>query len=173
MLTPTPYKPAIIIPDEDFEPSQLETESQAAYNLILRAEMFNTGGVGFGGVITEEEKAYCILRNDPMAIPAFVGLINDASEEGKLFGLLGIYERLYRLDYHLGPYSVSLDEFEDLVEHFYSLTNRDTSISTANGCFFGEISPEEAVSSLKYRAISACISDRFIHYSIDVPPGIR
>ena len=62
-----------------------------AYQKLLRARIFNFGGVGYGQTITEEEIAFRIVFESADAEKVFAQLVREADLEGQLYGLFGIH----------------------------------------------------------------------------------
>ncbi len=69
---------------------QVRTDSvEAAVATLRQAPRFALGGIGFAGVVSEEEKALRLLLTQPGAERLFDRLLQTATPEGQLYALLG------------------------------------------------------------------------------------
>jgi len=95
----------------DFNTSSLDQKSRLAYQKLFTVQVFRLGSVGYGGVIADEEISLRTLLKEKKAVEVLESLVNGASPEGKLYGLLGLrfknnaaYRRaLFRLKASNGP----------------------------------------------------------------------
>ena len=70
-----------------FDTSRLSEAGQKAYRLLLESEEF---ALGYAGSLTEQEPALLTLLGEEAAADALMGLVEEASLEGGLYGLLGL-----------------------------------------------------------------------------------
>lgn len=70
----------------------LNREGEKAYATLKTAPFFAIGGVGYGNLTSEEEKAFRVLLRQPQAVSAFKSLLRDKDTcgEGRLYALLGL-----------------------------------------------------------------------------------
>ena len=76
--------------ERTFDESVLSERGKKAYQTLLKMELFAIGGIGYSGTTSEGEKTLDILVDENEALPAFKSLVNDATIEGGLYGLLGL-----------------------------------------------------------------------------------
>lgn len=76
---------------KDFDSVTLSEAGIIAYKKLLIAGVFSIGGVGYGGEISESEEAMEVLLSEQNAIAAFKSLVTNATAEGGLYGLAGLY----------------------------------------------------------------------------------
>jgi hypothetical protein len=74
----------------NFDIERLSERSRQAYQKLLTAQVFNLGPVGYVGLTSDEEIALRILLKDRKSIEILESLVNAASPEGKLYGLIGL-----------------------------------------------------------------------------------
>ena len=71
---------------------EFDAEGQNAYDTLNKAEYFALGGVGRGGTMSAGEGALRLLLKQKHAEGAFVRLVRQGSDAGKLYGLVGLKE---------------------------------------------------------------------------------
>jgi len=74
-----------------FDSSILSAKGQQAYEALLETETFHVGDVSIGGYPSGEEKALHALLEEEAAVEACRSLIEHATPEGALYGLLGLH----------------------------------------------------------------------------------
>lgn len=74
----------------DFNPETLSERARIAYSKLANACVFRIGGVGYSGSTSKEELAMYDLLEDAHALEALHSLVKTASDEGGLYGLLGL-----------------------------------------------------------------------------------
>lgn len=73
-----------------FDASNLKDKDLQAYQVLLKAELFRLGGIDYFAETSNEEASLRILLKYKKSVEAFEHLVNSASPEGKLYGLLGL-----------------------------------------------------------------------------------
>ncbi|HYP52213.1 MAG TPA: hypothetical protein VEQ42_01665 [Pyrinomonadaceae bacterium] len=73
-----------------FDVSRLSDAGRKAFALLLKAEFFSVGGVGYAGRPSEAEEALRVLLAEREALEALRSLAARANPEGKLYALLGL-----------------------------------------------------------------------------------
>ncbi len=76
---------------QDYSAQIRNLPSDRAYQKLLHAKIFNTGGIGWASQVTPEEEAFKILFESGNSIKEFQRLVNQASPEGQLYGLFGLH----------------------------------------------------------------------------------
>lgn len=76
--------------DSRFFVGELSPNGRQAYTKLLNAWIFAVGPVGFGAQTTETELALKALLTEREATRAFQSLVHSATQEGSLYGLLGL-----------------------------------------------------------------------------------
>jgi hypothetical protein len=76
--------------DAKFDVAKLSQNGRKAYGEVFNAGVFAVGPVGWGAQTSEAELALHVLLAEKEAVSALKSLINDASPEGSLYGLLGL-----------------------------------------------------------------------------------
>ena len=61
------------------------------YGMLKNAKVFSYGPVGYGGIISEESNAFGRIYRSSNARTFFIRLEKEATMEGKLYALCGIY----------------------------------------------------------------------------------
>ncbi len=69
----------------------LSPAAQEAYATVRDAPYFSDACVGFACIPPPTVEAFRVLIEEPLADKAFKSLMNEASIEGQLFGLVGVY----------------------------------------------------------------------------------
>jgi len=65
-------------------------QSSKNYQVVKSARIFAIGGIGYAGVITDEENAFNALCKAPDAADQFRRLLHEATIEGQMYALLGL-----------------------------------------------------------------------------------
>jgi hypothetical protein len=76
---------------QDYSMRIRNTPAAQAYVQLRQASMFSLGGVGYAAMLTAEEKAFHVILNSPIAIPQFQRLLKEATPEGQLYAVYGLY----------------------------------------------------------------------------------
>jgi len=76
--------------EKAFDPSVLSAEGKAAYEILLKTELFAIGGIGYAGGLSEGQISLDILIGEDRVISALKGLVADAKPEGALYAFLGL-----------------------------------------------------------------------------------
>ena len=74
-----------------FDPATLSDAGKTAYQTVLNAAIFSIGGVGIAGETSKDEYAMVALLSEPNGVAALRSLVTDATPEGGLYGLAGLY----------------------------------------------------------------------------------
>ena len=106
----------------------LSPEGRAAWDVLVAAEFFSTGLVGFAASIPDEIPAWQALLNEPQGVAAFRALAGSARPAARAYGLCGVW--------HLDRAS-----FDELAARAIRETPR---VQTMSGC----IAAEEQMSDL-------------------------
>lgn len=93
--------------DSKFNVGQLSKDGRKAYEELLNVRLFAIGPVGWGAQTSEAELALHVLLTEKVAYGALKSLVNVASPEGRLYGLIGL---------HL----IDISAFNEEVEHYKS-----------------------------------------------------
>ena len=62
----------------------------ADYQLVKTTDTFTVGGIGFAGTLSQQEKAFRRLLEQPAPIEQCKKLLSEAELPGQLYGLLGL-----------------------------------------------------------------------------------
>lgn len=81
----------IEVETERFDLQKLSPEGQKAYELLLKAERFEQGAVGFAGTVSPYVQSFNEILKEKSADEAFKSLLANATIAGKLYALCGIY----------------------------------------------------------------------------------
>jgi hypothetical protein len=68
----------------------LTEKGKAAYQTLLKVDLFAIGGIGYGGSTSEGEEALDVLLDEKKAVNAFRSLVTSATPEGGLYALFGL-----------------------------------------------------------------------------------
>ena len=99
-------------------------ESTNNYRIVKSARIFAIGGIGYAGVVSDEETAFNALCKAPDAANQFRKLLGEATIEGQMYALLGLHQ-LHAPDY------------KAQVERYRRSTR---TVNTGSGC---EIGPDK------------------------------
>ena len=80
----------------EFNPEILGAKAKIAYSKLAKTCIFRVGGVGYAGQTSKEELALYDLLDDAHALDALHSLVKTGSDEGGLYGLLGLSIRNHR-----------------------------------------------------------------------------
>ena len=94
------------------------------YQVVKSARIFAIGGIGYAGVITDEETAFDALCKAPDAAEQFRRLLREATIEGQMYALLGLRQL------HAPDYKAEADRYRKSTRQ----------VNTGSGC---EIGPEK------------------------------
>jgi hypothetical protein len=97
------------------------TEDSKNYQVVKSARIFAIGGIGYAGVITDEETAFNALCKAPDAPEQFRRLLREATIEGQMYALLGL-RQVGALDY-----KAQADRYR----------RRTRKVNTGSGCEIG------------------------------------
>ena len=117
----------------EFDPNTLSDGGRTAYLTLKKVRLYAIGGVGYGGVTSEGEKALEVLIEEKNAKAAFLNLVREGTLEGGLYGLFG----LRMLD---------CECFSDARKHYESirfLQNDAEGVNMASGCFYFDAKSKE------------------------------
>ena len=106
-----------------FSSVQCEEKCLTAYEAVLYAEFFAYGPIGYAGIVPDLIHAFGVLLICENAIDHFVKLEHEATLEGKLYALCG----LYYLDY------------DNYYEHISKYLNDSRNVMEMSGCVMMEI----------------------------------
>lgn len=118
---------------KEFDLNALSDGGRTAYLTLKKVHLYAIGGVGYGGVISEGEKALKVLIEDKNAQEAFLSLVREGTLEAGLYGLFGLR-------------MMNCECFADARKHYESvrfLENDAEGINLAFGCLFFEASNKE------------------------------
>lgn len=76
---------------QDIGALNLSEQGKSAYHTLATVDIFNVGGFGIASVTYKGEKALRILLNEKHSLDAFKSLLDYATLEGQMYGLMGIY----------------------------------------------------------------------------------
>jgi hypothetical protein len=94
------------------------------YQVVKSARIFAIGGLGYAGVITDEETAFDALCKAPDAAEQFRRLLSEATIEGQMYALLGLRQ-------------VGAPDYKTQADHYRKSTRK---VNTGSGC---EIGPDK------------------------------
>lgn len=83
-----PTSPLLALPSS---PPDLSPEGRRAYDVLRRAETFDTPHVGVSGALSGHVAAFRVVLREPRAREAFLALLGDATAAGRLYALAGAY----------------------------------------------------------------------------------
>lgn len=120
----------------EFNIEHLGLKGRAAYRKLFSAGIFRVGGVGYGGQTSEEELALYDLLAEKEVIEALKSLVNDASYEGGLYGLLGLsVTNVEEFNSAVEVYKSRLEPpARQMKEPFSDLTVGKGEVTTQSGC---------------------------------------
>jgi hypothetical protein len=78
--------------EKTFDQNILSDKGKSAYHVLLGADVFALGGIGYSGETSTAETAVDILIEENAATEALTSVITDASPEGGLYALYGLRE---------------------------------------------------------------------------------
>ncbi len=107
-----------------FDVTALSEHGRSAYQSLLKERQFAIGGVGYGGITSEGEKAFDVLSEEKQSVLAFKSLVNDATLAGGLYGLFGL---------KLADCDCFDTEYKRYLHKSLSPDNKET-LRTASGC---------------------------------------
>ena len=73
-----------------FDSAVLTGAGRQAYQSLLKVKLFAIGGIGYGGRTSDGEEAFDVLLAEKYASSAFKSLLDEATIEGGMYGLLGL-----------------------------------------------------------------------------------
>jgi hypothetical protein len=100
------------------------TQSGKNYQVVKSARIFAIGGIGYAGMITDEETAFNALCKAPDAAEQFRRLLHEATIEGQMYALLGLRQ-------------VSAPDYKTQADRYRKSTRK---VNTGSGC---EIGPDK------------------------------
>ena len=115
---------------------KISKEAQSFYDTVRQAKMFSVGQTGFKGDTSESEKALIQLSNAPNSISIFQYLLKEATTEGKMYGLLG----LFRKDKEI--YRIELSEYR-------SLNKESKKLLVQEGCEVFLLTDQEGINKIE------------------------
>jgi hypothetical protein len=74
-----------------FDLSSISPGGRQAHGELLQASIFSLGPVGFAALRSESESALRTLLEEKEAIAALKDLLSNATKEGKMYALYGLY----------------------------------------------------------------------------------
>jgi len=74
-----------------YDRSRLSTKGQIAYHKVKKASCFSIGPTGYAGQPSDAERAVNLLMNEQDAVESLKSLLREASAEGQLYALYGLY----------------------------------------------------------------------------------
>src|SRR4029078_4342051 len=104
-------------------------QSDKNHQVVKSARIFAIGGIGYAGVITDEETAFNALCKAPDAAEQFRRLLREATIEGQIYALLGLRQ-------------VGAPDYKTQDDRYRRSTRK---VNTGSGC---EIGPEKCRLSL-------------------------
>jgi len=69
----------------------LSEQGKSAYYTLSTVDAFNVGGFGLASATYKGEKALRVLLNERHSLNAFKSLLDYATPEGQMYGLMGLY----------------------------------------------------------------------------------
>jgi hypothetical protein len=100
------------------------TQSGKNYQVVKSARIFAIGGIGYAGVITDEETAFNALCKAPDAAEQFRRLLREATIEGQMYALLGLRQ-------------VGAPDYKAQADRYRKSTRK---VNTGSGC---EVGPDK------------------------------
>lgn len=76
--------------DKPFDPSTLTPEGKAAYEDLIKVEIFSIGPSGFGGVTSGGERSLAVLSREDNAEAALRSVIAEGTPVSGLYAILGL-----------------------------------------------------------------------------------
>ena len=99
-------------------------QSDKNYQVVKSARIFAIGGIGYAGVITDEETAFNALCKAPDAAEQFRRLLREATIEGQMYALLGLRQ-------------VGAPDYKVQADRYRKSTGK---VNTGSGC---EVGPDK------------------------------
>jgi hypothetical protein len=99
-------------------------QSGKNYQVVKSARIFAIGGIGYAGVITDEETAFNALCKAPDAAEQFRRLLREATIEGQMYALLGLRQ-------------VGAPDYKVQADRYRKSTGK---VNTGSGC---EVGPDK------------------------------
>ena len=99
-------------------------QSGKNYQVVKSARIFAIGGIGYAGVITDEETAFNALCKAPDAAEQFRRLLREATIEGQMYALLGLRQ-------------VGAPDYKTQADRYRKSTGK---VNTGSGC---EVGPDK------------------------------
>ena len=132
---------------QDYGTKVRNAQRQSAYQVLVRAQVFTFGGVGYGSMITPEEKAFHALFGTGNSRPWFKRLLKDANSEGQMYALYGLYLE----DRDAFKQEVArLSTNDGLPSHWEGFTFLEKGqVRVAHGCIFFQQSKQSVVAAIK------------------------
>ena len=78
-----------IAQEKIFDELILSESGKQSYQKLLKINLFAVGGIGYGGVTSEGEKAFDVLVEEKESTAAFKSLVKNATVEGAFYGIFG------------------------------------------------------------------------------------
>ncbi len=76
---------------QDVGALNLSEQGKSAYCTLSTVDAFNVGGFGLASATYKGEKALRVLLNEKHSLNAFKNLLDYATPEGQMYGLIGLY----------------------------------------------------------------------------------
>lgn len=121
-----------------FNTEQLSPDGQKAYEMLLKAERFEQGAVGYAGTPSRFIESFNALLKEKLADEAFKSLLREASTAGKLYALCGIY----------------FTDYESFQKEVKKYAKSSESVQTMSGCM---ISDEKVAKIVELNAANVAI----------------
>lgn len=126
------------IENKEFNMQQLSPDGQKAYEMLLKAERFEQGAVGYAGTPSRFIESFNVILKEDSADAAFKSLLNEATIAGKLYALCGLYFTDYKaFQSEIGKYA-----------------KNNESVQTMSGCI---ISDEKVAKIVELNAANVAI----------------
>lgn len=121
-----------------FNAEQLSPDGQKAYEMLLKAERFEQGAVGYAGTPSRFIESFNTLLKEKSADGAFKSLLREAGTAGKLYALCGIY----------------FTDYESFRKEIKKYAESGESVQTMSGCL---ISDEKVAKIVELNAANVAI----------------
>ncbi len=76
---------------QDIGTLNLSEQGKSAYRTLSTVDIFNVGGIGAAAITYKGETALRVLLNEKHSLDAFKSLLDYATPEGRMYGLMGMY----------------------------------------------------------------------------------
>ena len=132
---------------QDYSTLIRNAQTERAYQKLVHAQVFTFGGVGFGSMITPEEKAFHALVDAGNPAAGFKRLLYEANSEGQMYALYGLY--LEDPD-AFKKEAARLQTDECPPSHWEGfLFVEKGQVRTAHGCVFGQQSKQSVIAGIR------------------------